>query len=212
MSVAENLELIREKIKNYPQVNLIAVSKTIDSTKIIEAINADCKIFGENKVLEAKDKWVALKSQYPNVKLHLIGHLQSNKAKEAIEIFDVIQTLDSEKLAGELFKEMQKQKKFPEFFVQVNIGEEPQKSGIAPSLVKEFVADIKAKYNFNITGLMAIPPADEEPALYFALLKKIADENNLKNVSMGMSGDFETAIDMGSNYIRIGTLIFGERQ
>ncbi len=212
MSIAQNLQLIREKIQNsHHQVNLIAISKTVDEEKIKQAIDCGCEIFGENKVNEAKSKWVGLKNQYKNIQLHLVGHLQSNKVKDAVQIFDVIQALDSEKLALALAQEMIKQNKFPEIFVQINIGEEEQKSGINPQDAKDFIQKMIQEYKLPITGVMAIPPANEEPTLYFALLSKIAGENNLKNISMGMSGDFEVAIAMGANFIRLGTAIFGER-
>ena len=212
MSIAQNLQLIREKIQNSNhQVNLVAVSKTIDEQKIKQAIDSGCQIFGENKVIEAKNKWINLKNQYKNVKLHLIGHLQTNKVPDAVRIFDVIQTLDSEKLAGVLAKEMLRQNKFPEIFVQINIGEEEQKSGINPQDAQSFIRKMIEEYKLPIAGVMAIPPADENPTLYFALLTKIARENNLQNISMGMSNDFETAIAMGANFIRLGTALFGER-
>ncbi|MFT6106181.1 MAG: pyridoxal phosphate enzyme (YggS family) [Rickettsiales bacterium] len=212
MSIVENLKIINEKIQNsHHKVNLIAVSKTINEEKISEAIACGCQIFGENKVMEAKNKWDNLRVQHKNIQLHLIGHLQSNKSKEAVQTFDVIQTLDSEKLALALKKEMHKQGKFPELFVQINIGEEEQKSGISPQDAGEFIQRMIKDHQLPITGVMAIPPADQNPALYFALLKKIADENNLKNISAGMSGDFEIAMEIGANFVRIGSAIFGER-
>lgn len=212
MSISQNLQSIKEKIQNSNhQVNLIAVSKTIDEEKIKQAIDCGCQIFGENKVMEAKNKWINLKNQYKNIKLHLIGHLQTNKVKDAVQIFDVIQTLDSEKLAQALAKEIMKQNKSLEIFVQINIGEEEQKSGINPQDAQDFIQKMIGEYQLPITGVMAIPPVDQDPNLYFALLKKIADENNLKNISMGMSDDFENAIMMGANFIRLGTAIFGQR-
>jgi len=213
MSISQNLQSIKEKIQNSNhQVNLIAVSKTIDEEKIKQAIDCGCQIFGENKVMEAKNKWINLKNQYKNIKLHLIGHLQTNKVKDAVQIFDVIQTLDSEKLAQALAKEIIKQNKSLEIFVQINIGEEEQKSGITPKDAQDFIQKMIGEYKLPITGVMAIPPVDQDPNLYFALLKKIADENNLKNISMGMSDDFENAIMMGANFIRLGTAIFGQRK
>lgn len=215
MTIADNINQIRETLKNYPESNLIAVSKTVENEGIIEAIKAGCKVFGENKVQEAKDKWTVLKSQYPDVKLHLIGHLQSNKAKEAMEIFDVIQTLGSEKLAEIFAKEIEKQnigqKRQPEFFVQINIGEEIQKSGVNPRDAKVFIRKMIDEYKLNVTGIMAIPPVNEEPALYFALMRKIQIENNLKNLSIGMSADYQTALEFGATHIRVGTAIFGNR-
>ncbi|MFT5703674.1 MAG: pyridoxal phosphate enzyme (YggS family) [Rickettsiales bacterium] len=213
MSIAQNLQNIRQIIKESgKKVNLIVVSKTISEEKIAEAINLGCEIFGENKVMEAKNKWDNLRIQHKNIQLHLIGHLQSNKAKEAVQNFDVIQTLDSEKLALALSKEMKKQNKFPELFVQINIGEEEQKSGINPLEAGEFIQKMIKEYGLPITGVMAIPPVDENPALYFVLLNKIAKENNLRNISAGMSGDFETAIDLGANFVRLGSAIFGARK
>lgn len=214
-----NLFLIKDKIKNackiYKQdvarVNLIAVSKTISKEKIIEAINANCKIFGENYIKEAAEKWPEIKKNFPEIKLHFIGHLQSNKAAEAVDLFDCIETLDSEKLALALKKEIKKQQKNPEFFIQVNIGEEDQKGGILPSEVKNFVKFCREE-NLNITGLMCIPPSDELASPYFALLAKIARENNLTKLSMGMSSDYEDAIALGTTHIRLGTAIFGERE
>lgn len=219
--IERNLLLISDKIKNICQtyrqnserVNLIAVSKTVSSEKIIEAIDAGCQIFGENYIKEAKEKWPAIKEIFPKVKLHFIGHLQSNKAAEAIELFDAIETLDSEKLALTLQKELKKRSdgKNPEIYIQVNIGEESQKGGVMPSEVKDFVEFSRDNCGLNIVGLMCIPPSDEFASPYFALLAKMARENNLEKVSMGMSADFEEAIALGATNIRIGSAIFGER-
>jgi hypothetical protein len=217
--IKENLKEIKEKInktakdngRKADEINLVAVSKNVSSAGILEAIACGCRIFGENKISEAKEKWPKLKEQYPQIKLHLIGHLQSNKAREAVALFDVIESLDSEKLAEILALEMKKQNKFPEIFIQINIGEEPQKHGIPPQNADEFIKTAINKYNLPITGVMAIPPQNEDPTLYFALLTTIARNNNLKNISMGMSADFETAITLGASHIRIGTAIFGQR-
>jgi pyridoxal phosphate enzyme (YggS family) len=224
--IERRLLLINQKIKttcklynlDAKKINLVAVSKTQNEEAIIAAIEAGCAIFGENYLNEAQEKWSKLKILYPKTKLHLIGHLQSNKAKEALELFDVIETLDSEKLAIKIKNEIPKlksksQNKFvsPEIFIQVNIGEEESKSGINPDKAKEFINFAKNDCNLNITGLMTIPPQDEAPAPYFALLAKIAKENNLTNLSMGMSADYEDAIALGANYIRLGTAIFGNR-
>lgn len=217
--IAQNLALIQQKInqtaktfgRDAKEINLITVSKNFDEAAIKQAIACGCTIFGENKIQEAKEKWPKLKVEFPNIKLHFIGHLQSNKAKDAVALFDVIQTLDSEKLAAELKKEMAKQNKFPEIFAQINIGEEPQKSGILPQDANKLIQKINNDY-FKINGVMGIAPQNQDPALYFALLKKIADDNNLKNISCGMSEDFETAIAVGANFIRLGTAIFGTRQ
>jgi pyridoxal phosphate enzyme (YggS family) len=203
---------------DFKKINLIAVSKMQSEEAIIAAIEAGCIIFGENYLKEAKEKWLKLKILYPKIALHLIGHLQSNKAREALELFDVIETLDSEKLAikikNEILKlqfESQNKFKSPEIFIQINIGQENTKNGIELSRAKEFINFAKNDCNLNITGLMAIPPKDEVPAPYFALLAKIAKENNLINLSMGMSCDYLDGIALGANYIRLGTAIFGNR-
>ncbi len=217
--VARNLFLINSKIKKSCQiygqdktkVNLVAISKTKDVAKIQEAIAAGCKIFGENYIQETQEKWPEIRNKFPAVELHFVGHLQSNKAKIALELFDVIQTLDSEKLAQTFQKEIAKSQRNPQFFVQVNIGEESQKNGIAPQDVKNFVEFCRKDCGLNITGLMCIPPSNEAASPYFALLKKLARENNIKNLSMGMSADFEEAIALGATHIRVGTAIFGER-
>lgn len=218
-NITQNLDLITQQINKTAKknkidpknINLVAVSKNIEEEKIKEAINWGCKIFGENKVIEAKKKWSSLKREFPDIKLHLIGHLQSNKAREAILLFDVIETLDSEKLAASLSKEMKKQNKYPEIFIQINIGKEPQKNGIDPKEANKFINLAKNKYQLPITGLMCIPPLKEEPSLYFALLTKIAYENNLPNISMGMSNDYQIAIGLNANFIRVGTAIFKKR-
>jgi len=221
--IARNLFLINDKIKkacklyrqDVARVNLIAVSKTIPAEKISEAIAEGCKIFGENYIKEAKEKWPEIKKNNPEIQLHFVGHLQSNKAAEAVELFDCIESLDSEKLALALKKEMTKQQKNPqeiEFFIQVNIGEEEQKDGIAPDKIKDFVKFSRDECGLNVTGLMCIPPAGELASPYFALLAKLAKENNLKNLSMGMSSDFEEAIALGATHVRVGTAIFGERK
>jgi len=193
------------------RVNLIAVSKMISSEKICEAINAGCKIFGENYVKEAKEKWPEILAKNSQIKLHFIGHLQSNKAAEAVELFDCIQALDSKKLAMALKKEIQKQRKNPEIFIQVNVGEEEQKGGVVPGEVENLVRFSRDECGLNVTGLMCVPPANELASPYFALLTKLAKKNNLKNLSMGMSSDFEEAVALGSTHVRIGTAIFGKR-
>ncbi len=211
--------MINEQIKkacklyrrDHSTVNLIAVSKTISQDKVIEAINFGCEIFGENYVQEAKEKWVEIKEKFPQVKLHLIGHLQSNKSAQAVDLFDCIESLDSKKLALELKKEIIKQKN-PEIFIQVNIGQEEQKSGILPHELNDFVKFTRDECKLNLVGLMCVPPSNEQASPYFALLAKMAKENNLKKLSMGMSADFEEAIALGATHIRIGSAIFGERE
>ncbi|WP_119390520.1 YggS family pyridoxal phosphate-dependent enzyme [Taklimakanibacter lacteus] len=192
-------------------VTLVAVSKTFEASAIEPVIAAGQRVFGENRVQESKGKWPALKSRIQGIKLHLIGPLQSNKAAEALALFDCIQSLDREKLARVLADEIQRQGRSPELFIEINSGEEGQKAGIAPRAADRFIALCRETYGLGIAGLMCIPPADEEPALHFALLETIARRNGLKGLSMGMSADFETAIRFGATHVRIGSAIFGER-
>lgn len=207
--IKENIQNITKTLN--PNMNLIAVSKYFPAEKIIEAIDAGQKIFGENKIQEAKEKWPEIKKNYPDVKLHLIGHLQSNKTKDAVAIFDVIEILDSLKLAKILQKEIIKQNKNPEIFIQINIGREKQKSGIDPDNLGEFLEELKKLPKLNITGIMSIAPKDKNPEKYFKETYNLAKKYNLKNISMGMSNDYEIAIKNGANFIRIGTRIFGKR-
>lgn len=183
-----------------------------DVDKINEAILAGCKIFGENYVKEAQEKWLEIRQKNSEIELHFIGHLQSNKVSEAVNLFDVIQSLDSEKLARLFQKELAKTTKNLRFFVQVNIGEEEQKSGIAPQEVKNFVKFCRQECDLNVVGLMCIPPSDEAASPYFALLKKLAKESDVEYLSMGMSSDFEDAIALGATHVRVGTAIFGVRK
>ncbi|MCV3208038.1 YggS family pyridoxal phosphate-dependent enzyme [Mesorhizobium sp. YC-39] len=192
-------------------VTLVAVSKTFDAADIRPVIEAGQRVFGENRVQEAQAKWPALKAAFPDIELHLIGPLQSNKAKEAIALFDVIETVDREKIAAELSKEMEKQGRSPKLYVQVNTGSEPQKAGIEPRNAVAFVARCRAVHGLTIEGLMCIPPADENPGPHFALLEKLAQEAGLEKLSMGMSGDYETAIAFGATSVRVGSAIFGTR-
>ncbi|HEX9789457.1 MAG TPA: YggS family pyridoxal phosphate-dependent enzyme, partial [Kiloniellales bacterium] len=192
-------------------VTLVAVGKTHGAARIEEAIRAGHRTFGENRVQEAQGKFPALRAAHPDLSLHLIGPLQTNKAGDAVALFDVIETVDRPKLAKALAKEMAKAKRRPECFVQVNTGEEPQKAGVLPRETDAFVALARDELGLPVTGLMCIPPLDEEPALHFALLAKIAARNGLTNLSMGMSGDFETAIRFGATHVRVGTAIFGAR-
>jgi pyridoxal phosphate enzyme (YggS family) len=192
-------------------VKLVAVSKTMPASAVEQAINAGQCLFGENRVKEALGKWPGLKARYPGIELHLIGPLQTNKVKDAITLFDVIETLDRPKLARVLSEEMERTGKRPRLFVQVNTGEEPQKAGIAPSETAEFVALCRDTYGLTIDGLMCIPPFDEEPSMHFALLAKLARALGVGQLSMGMSGDFEKAIAFGATYVRVGTAIFGAR-
>ena len=192
-------------------VTLVAVSKTFDAAAISPIIDAGQRVFGENRVQEAKGKWPALIAAHPGIQLHLIGPLQSNKAKEAVALFDTIHSLDRPSLCEALAKEIKAQNRRPELFIQINTGEEPQKAGIAPSDADAFIASCRNKYGFEISGLMCIPPVDEAPAPHFALTAKIAARNGLKNLSMGMSADFAVAIQMGATHVRVGSAIFGHR-
>jgi PLP dependent protein len=192
-------------------VTLIAVSKTFGADAIMPVIDAGQRAFGENRVQEAKAKWPALISSYPGIALHLIGPLQSNKAKEAVALFDAIHSVDRRSICQALAKEIESQKKHPQLFVQINTGEEPQKAGVAPGEADAFLASCRDTYGLTISGLMCIPPVNEPPAAHFALTAKIAARNGLKNLSMGMSADFATAIMLGATHIRVGSAIFGHR-
>jgi pyridoxal phosphate enzyme (YggS family) len=206
------IDAAAEKAKRDPgSVKLVAVTKTVPALTIEEAIAAGQRRFGENRVQEANSKWPALKTHYPDLELHLIGPLQSNKADEAVALFDVIETVDRPKIARALAEEMARQGKRPRLFVQVNTGEEAQKAGIAPQDTDHFVAQCRDEFGLSIDGLMCIPPYDEEPSPHFALLAKIAGRLGLKELSMGMSGDFAKAVLFGATYVRVGTAIFGER-
>lgn len=192
-------------------VRLIAVSKTFDAPEILPVLQAGHRQFGENRVQEAKGKWPALKTQFPDLRLHLVGPLQSNKAKEAVELFDVIHSIDRPKIARAIAAEMQKQERRLELLVQVNTGEEPQKAGVAPAELPALLALCRDELGLEIAGLMCIPPVEEEPAVHFAFLEKLAFENGLRQLSMGMSDDFETAVQFGATYVRVGSAIFGAR-
>ena len=193
------------------EVTLVAVSKTHAGERVRAALKAGQRVFGENRVQEAEDKWPALRTDYPDITLHLIGPLQSNKVKGAVATFDVIETVDREKLARALAREFSAQDKHLPVFVQINTGEEEQKAGVAPAAADAFIALCRDDLGLDVQGLMCIPPFDEEPSMHFALLGKIAARNGLKKLSMGMSGDFETAIDLGATHVRVGTAIFGQR-
>jgi PLP dependent protein len=192
-------------------VTLIAVSKTFGPDVIAPVIAAGQRVFGENRVQEAKAKWPELMSAYGGLQLHLIGPLQSNKTKEAVALFDAIHSVDRPSLCQALAKEIDAQKKRPLLFVQLNTGEEPQKAGVAPGDADAFIASCRDNYGLSISGLMCIPPVDEAPAPHFALTAKVAARNGLKNLSMGMSADFATAIQFGATHIRVGSAIFGHR-
>jgi pyridoxal phosphate enzyme (YggS family) len=200
-----------EARRDRASVTLIAVSKTFDAGAITPVIEAGQRVFGENRVQEARAKWPGLMSAYPGLALHLIGPLQSNKAKEAMALFDAIHSVDRPSICQALAKEIDSQQRRPQLFVQLNTGEEPQKAGIAPSEADAFIASCRDKYGLAISGLMCIPPVDEAPAPHFALTAKIAARNGLKNLSMGMSADFAIAIQFGATHVRVGSAIFGQR-
>lgn len=192
------------------EITLVAVSKTFPAEAIEPVLQEGQRVFGENRVQEAKTKWPDLKARYPGVELHLIGPLQSNKAAEAVALFDVIETVDRPKIAEALAQEMVRQGRQPQLFVQVNTGAEPQKAGVAPEATDEFLKYCQT-LGLKIAGLMCIPPADEEPALHFALLEKIARRNGLSRLSMGMSADYAVAVKFGATHVRVGSAIFGAR-
>jgi len=192
-------------------VTLIAVSKTFAADAITPVIAGGQRVFGENRVQEAKAKWPALMSDYPDIVLHLIGPLQSNKAKEAVALFHAIHSVDRPSICQALAKEIESQKKHPELFVQINTGEEPQKAGVAPGEADAFIKGCRESYGLTISGLMCIPPVDEAPGPHFALTAKIAARNGVAKLSMGMSADFATAIKFGATHVRVGSAIFGHR-
>ncbi len=201
----------REAGRDPASVTLVAVSKTHGADRVRELLQAGQRIFGENRVQEAEGKFPALKAEFPDLELHLIGPLQTNKAREAVALFDVIQSVDRERLAAILAKEMARADRRPRCYIQVNTGEEAQKAGVLPTEVDAFVAACRDTYRLPVVGLMCIPPVDEEPALHFALLAKLAARNNLTSVSMGMSADYETAVKLGATHVRVGTALFGAR-
>lgn len=219
VSPADNLRAIDEELKSALEeagrpagsVMVTAVSKTHEAERILPALEAGHRVFGENRVQEAMQKWPALREKYPDVELRLIGPLQTNKAKEAVALFDVIETLDRPKLARVLAEEMKKQGKTPGLLIQINTGAEAQKAGVAPGDADEFIAMCRDEHGLDIEGLMCIPPVDDAPAPHFALLAKIAERNDLSDLSMGMSADYLIAAQLGATHVRIGTGIFGAR-
>ncbi len=192
-------------------VTLIAVSKTFEPADIVPVIEAGQRVFGENRVQEAKQKWPGLKIRYPEVELHLIGPLQSNKAGEAVQFFDAIHTIDRPKIAAAVAAEIKSQGRAPKLFVQVNTGREPQKAGIAPEDADSFIVECRKTHGLELAGLMCIPPVNDEPVPHFEMLAEIARRNGLEGLSMGMSGDFAEAIRCGATHVRVGSAIFGRR-
>ncbi|MBB3936319.1 YggS family pyridoxal phosphate-dependent enzyme [Aureimonas phyllosphaerae] len=192
-------------------VELVTVSKTFDADAIRPVLQTGQRVFGENRVQEAAGKWPALREEFAGVELHLIGPLQSNKTAEAVALFDVIETVDREKIAREIVREIARQGRTPRLYVQVDIGEEEQKAGVPPREAVDFVRRCREDFGLAIEGLMCIPPVDEHPGPYFALLQKLAGEAGVEKLSMGMSGDFERAIPFGATSVRVGSAIFGSR-
>lgn len=192
-------------------VALVAVSKTMPAERIRPALIAGQRVFGENRVQEGKEKWPGLRADFPGIELHLIGPLQTNKVKEAVALFDVIETLDREKLAVELAKEIARAGRAPKLYVQVNTGAEPQKAGILPGEADDFIRLCREVHGLTVSGLMCIPPAEEPPSPHFALLGEIARRNGIATLSMGMSADYDPAIQLGATHVRVGSAIFGAR-
>ncbi|MBL8791699.1 MAG: YggS family pyridoxal phosphate-dependent enzyme [Rhizobiales bacterium] len=192
-------------------VSLVAVTKTHEADAILPVLEDGHRVFGENRVQEAKGKWPQLKARFPGVELHLIGPLQTNKAAEAVALFDVIQTVDRDRLVAALAREMERQKKTPQLYVQVNTGLEPQKAGLAPDQVAGFIRNSERDFGIRYAGLMCIPPVDQDPAPHFRMLANLAKANGLAGLSMGMSSDFAVAIAEGATAVRVGSAIFGAR-
>ncbi len=217
--VASNLAAVQDRIdaaaravdRDPAAVTLVAVGKTKPAEAIRPVLAAGHRVFGENRVQEAEDKWPALKAAFPDARLHLIGPLQTNKVRAAVAVCDVIQSLDRPKLARHLARAFEESGRRLDCFVQINTGEEPQKAGLLPDAADAFLRDCREVYDLPVRGLMCIPPIDEEPALHFALLRAIAERNGLPELSMGMSDDFERAIRLGATHVRVGTAIFGSR-
>ncbi len=219
MSDRSGLDLVQERIARSEaaagrapgSVSLVAISKKQSNARIKAVLAAGHRIFGENRVQEAVERWTAIRERTPDLELHLVGPLQSNKARAATYLFDVIQSLDRPKLARRLADLAQERGRAPTLFIQINTGEEPQKAGVAPRDLDAFVHQCRHEFDLPIVGLMAIPPIDEEPAMHFALLQKLAERNGLTALSMGMSADFETAVTFGATHVRVGTAVFGAR-
>ena len=219
-TVSSSLQAVERKIaeaanrtgRDPATVRLVAVTKTVPEEAIEEAVRSGQRRFGENRVQEAKAKWPTLRERYSGIELHLVGPLQSNKVRDAVQLFDVIHTVDRLKIVQALAEEMSRRERRPRLLVQVNTGEEPQKAGVPPGETDDFVSLCRDEFGLSVEGLMCIPPLDEEPSRHFALLAKIATRLGLEELSMGMSGDFEKAIAFGATYVRVGTAIFGERE
>jgi len=217
--LAERLAVVKARIaaaasavgRDAAGVTLVAVSKTHEAAAVATAIAAGQRVFGENRVQEAQAKYPALKSAHPDLVLHLIGPLQTNKVKDAVALFDVIESVDRPKLAEALAREMERTGRRPRCFIQVNTGEESQKAGVLPAEADAFIRDCRERWRLPVDGLMCIPPLDQEPSPHFALLREMARRHDLKELSMCMSADYEIAIRLGATHVRVGTAIFGER-
>ena len=218
-AIAGNLAAVRARIaaacgaamRDLESVTLVAVSKTHPAEAVAAALAAGHRVFGENRVQEAQAKYPALKTRHPDLRLHLIGPLQTNKVKEAVALFDVIETVDRPRLGEALAKEMARQNRVLDCFIEINIGAEAQKAGIAPDAARDFIAECRNRWKLRVQGLMCIPPEGRDPVPFFTRMADIAKENGLKSLSMGMSADFEAAIACGASHVRVGTAIFGAR-
>ncbi len=218
-TVTGRLAEVRERIaraardcdRDPNDVTLVCVSKTFEAEAIVPVLEAGERVFGENRVQEAQGKWPALRERFPGLDLHLIGPLQSNKAEDAVALFDTIETVDRPKIAAALAKAIDKSGRHPRLYVQVNTGAEPQKAGILPEEADAFLAACRDAHGLTISGLMCIPPVDDQASPHFALLAKIAARNGIDHLSMGMSGDFELGIQLGATHVRVGSAIFGAR-
>jgi pyridoxal phosphate enzyme (YggS family) len=219
LPVAGRIKLVCERIaqsarsagREPAEISLVAVSKAQPEDRVLAALDAGQRVFGENYVQPAMARWPRLRERFPGIELHMIGAIQTNKAKEVVLTFDVVQTLDRPKLARALAREMDRQARRLPCFVQVNTGEEAQKAGVLPDVADQFIAASRGEFGLDVVGLMAIPPADDEPALHFALLDEIGKRNGLPKLSMGMSEDFEIAVACGATHVRIGSALFGPR-
>ena len=210
-NVVKNFDLVKEEISNFKNANIVAVSKTFPISHILPLINHGHQHFGENKVQEAQEKWTSIKNDFKDISLHMIGKIQTNKVKYVVPLFDYIHSLDNLKLAEKIAIEQKKNNKFLKIFIQVNIGNEDQKSGIQTKDLKSFFEKCSSLYKLNIVGLMCIPPNDDNTTIYFSEMQKLNNLLGLKELSMGMSADYKQAIKFDSTYVRIGSKIFGNR-
>jgi len=210
-NVVKNFDLVKEEISNFKNANIVAVSKTFQINHILPLINYGHQHFGENKVQEAQEKWTSIKTDFPQLKLHLIGKLQTNKVKFALPLFDYIHSLDSIKLAEKISLEQEKKNFKPKIFIQINLGKENQKSGIDENDLENFYKKCVTEYNLNIIGIMCLPPFDEDPIPFFKKMQILSERTNLKEISMGMSNDYMDALRFKATYIRVGSKIFGNR-